>query len=131
MNETEYAKLRVQAIRQLAGSAISPLRSPDDLIGRWQTHNARTGELVRWEYNFLREGVVRVGDEAQRWKLNKNGTLSLFFETPPDPTIVGLEEGAVTEERYLAFKTAHGRIVLSNEDTSVVELLSKAGRPGN
>jgi len=128
MDEKQFAKLRVQAVEQHAGSPVTPVRSADEFIGTWQMRfgGPVAPNKVQLIYQFSRDGKVKAGDVTWRWKLNKNGTLSLFITTPPDPTIPGLEEGASTEELRYPFKTKDGRLVLSNEDTSVVELLSKA-----
>jgi hypothetical protein len=133
MSESEYAKLRVQAIEQHAGSAVTPVRSPDDFIGAWEMRFGGPvgSDQVQWVYEFSRDGKVKVGYETWTWKLNNDGTLSFFVTTPPDPTIPGLEDGGSTEEMRYPFKAKDGRLVLSNEDTSVIELLSKAAaRPG-
>jgi hypothetical protein len=132
MSENQYAKLRIEAIEQHAGSPVTPVRSPDELIGAWEMRfgGPSGSHEVQWVYEFSRDGKVKVGDETWTWKLNKDGTLSFFVTTPPT-TIPGLEDGASTEEMRYPFKAKDGRLVLSNEDTSVIELLSKAAaRPG-
>lgn len=132
MNEKEYAKLRAQAVEQYAGSTVSPVRSAGDFLGVWEMRFGGPvgSDKVQWVYEFSRNGKVKVCDETWTWKLNKDGTLSFFVTTPPDPTIPGLEEGTSTQEMRYPFKAKDGRLVLSNEDTSVIELLSKAVRPG-
>ena len=127
VNENEYAKLRVQAIEQYAGSPVTPIRSPDEFIGAWEMRFGGPvgSNEVQWVYDFSRDGKVKVGDETWTWKLNQDGRLSFGVTMPPDPTSPGLEQGASSEEMRYAFKTKDGRLVLSNEDTSVIELLSK------
>lgn len=128
MNENAYAKLRVQAIQQYAGAPVTPVRSPDELLGAWEMRfgGPAGSDEVQWVYEFSRDGKVKVGDETWTWKLTKDGALSFIVTTPPDPAIPGLEEGASTEEMRYPFKVNDGWLVLSNEDTSVIELLSKA-----
>jgi hypothetical protein len=133
VDENEYAKLQAQAVEQYAGSPVSPVRSADDFLGAWEMRfgGPAGSNKVQWVYQFSRDGKVKVGDETWTWKLNKDGTLSFFLTTPPDPKTPGLEQGASTEEVRYPFKAKDGRLVLSNEDTSVIELLSKmAARPG-
>jgi hypothetical protein len=132
MDENEYAKLRVQAIESYAGSPVTPVRSPEEFVGAWEVrHGGPAGsDEVQSHYDFSPDGSVRVGGETWAWRLNGDGTLSFIVTTPPDPTAPGLEEGAVTVDRFYPFKAKDGRLVLSNEDTSVVELLSRpAARP--
>jgi hypothetical protein len=128
VNKYEYAKLRAQAVAHYAGGPVSPVRSAGDFPGTWKMRfgGPAGSNKVRAVYRFSDDGKLMVGDECGTWKLNKNGTLSLFVATPPDPQTPGLEQGASTEEVRYAYTTDDGRLVLSNEDTSAIELLTKA-----
>jgi hypothetical protein len=131
MDESEYARVRVEAVERCAGSPVSPVRSAGEFAGAWAMRfgGPAGSDDVQWVYTFSRDGTVTAGDETWRWKLNRNGTLSFFVTTPPDPTIPGLEDGASTEEVRHPFKAKDGRIALANDDASVIELLSRQ-RPG-
>lgn len=111
---------------------MTPLTSPKALLGIWEMRFAGPvgGPEVQRRYEFTADGNVNVGDEVWHRKVQPDGMLSLYVPIAPVPCIPGLEEGTTSEEVMLAFKTADGRVVLSNEDTSVIELLSKAARLG-
>lgn len=134
VSDSGYAKARAEAVSKYAGSPVTPIRSADDFIGAWEMRFGGPvgSDKVEWVYEFSRDGNVTVGGrETWRWKLSADGTLSFFVTIPPDPKAPGLEDGASSEEVRHPFKAADGRIVLSNEDTSVIELLSKVtARPG-
>jgi hypothetical protein len=132
VDESKYAEMRLKAIAQRAGADVTPLTSPNDLFGTWQMRFAGPvggPDVQRW-YEFTSDGNVNVDDEHWEWKLEPSGVLSFYVPIAPVPGIPGLEEGTTSEEVMLAFKAADGRIVLSNDDTSLIELLSKAARPG-
>lgn len=126
----ENDQLRAQTVEQYVGVPLSQVPSADDLLGTWEVRfTGPTGsDEVQWTYGFSPDGTVKVADETWTWKLNDDGTLIFLITTPPDPTIPGLEDGEVTEELYFPFKANDGRLVLANDDTSVVELLSPIRR---
>ena len=128
VNKNDYTTLRTKAVEQYAGSPITPIRSADEFVGAWEMRFGGPvgSDEIQWVYKFSRDGKVKVGDETWKWKLNQDGTLSLFVTVTPDPDTPGLENGATSEELRHPFKTKDGRIVLSNEDTSIIELLSQA-----
>ena len=132
MDEAKYAEMRLKAIAQRAGSTVTPLTLQKDLLGTWEMRFAGPvgGPEVQRRYEFTSDGSVNVGDEVWQWKLQPNSMLFFYVPIAPVPGIPGLEEGTTSEDVMLAFKAADGRVVLSNDDTSVIELLSKAARPG-
>lgn len=127
MNDSEIAKLRLQAVEGYANSPVVPVESADEILGRWEMRFGGPigSEAVQWVYEFGRDGTVKVNGETWTWKINKHGVLSLCVTTPPDPSTPGLEDGAVTEEVRYAFNAEDGRVVLCNEDTSFVEMLTR------
>jgi hypothetical protein len=131
VDEAKYAEIRLMAIVQRTGSAVTPLTSPKDLLGAWEMRFAGPlgGPEVQRRYEFTSDGSANVGDEVWQWELRPDGMLSFHVPIAPVPGIPGLEEGTTSEEVRLAFKAADGRVVLSNEDTSVIQLLSRATHP--
>lgn len=120
----DIAKLREQTIEQWVGTRITPVASPADLLGQWDMRFAGpTGsDRVQWSYVFEPDGSVAVANEQWRWKLNEDGTLSLIVSLPPGPATDVAED---SEELVFPFQAADGRIILANDDTSVVEVLTK------
>lgn len=120
----DYAKQRHQVLEQHAGAALTPLRNASALVGRWEMRfgGPLGSDAVQWVYDFKRDGQLVIGDDSGgKWQLHNDGLLSLWFPYEADPAF-DLEAG-LTEESRLAFSTNDGRVVLSNDDTSVVELL--------
>lgn len=98
------------------------------LIGSWRGSVVELSAGIQppsARYRFATDEYVLDDAEADRWSLSEKGELSLWFTVPPDPDIPGLEDGAASEECYYAFHTDDGRVVLSNDDTSYVQLLSR------
>lgn len=133
MNKAEYAETRLKAIAQRVRSAVTPLTSPRELLGVWEMRFAGPagGPDARRQYEFTSDGNVKVGREVWQWKIRHRAMLSFFMPISPVPGIPGLEEGTIAEEAMLAFKDADGRVVLSNDDTSVIQVLSKIARSGD
>ena len=128
MDEKEYTKDRTRAAERSAGAALSPVGSAEELLGTWEMRlgGPMRSDKVQWVYEFARDGKVKADGETWTWRLNANGRLSLFVTMPADPTVPGPEEETASEERRYVFKAQDGRLVLCNEDASVIELLSKA-----
>lgn len=112
------------------------IASRDQLVGWWDSTGNPSLEQQPPEtdsvYHLQSDGGClvktiigeRIFEENGRWRLNDDGTFSLLFADPPDPSVPGLEHGATEERRYFLLGLPDGRRVLWNGDGSHVELLS-------
>lgn len=113
-----------------------PITSRDQLIGWWDVDAVYINEPPEplFIYHLRADGscIIKIVNGRKkeedntkvRWKLNDNGTFSLFFEYPPDPSIPGFENAAIEEQRRFLLGLREGRRVLWNGDGSSVSLLS-------
>ena len=89
-------------------------------------------------YEFQKNGKCTIGvvggaipPGEGTWRVNPDGTFTILHVVPPDPTVTGLENGAIEEVRQHAMLLSDGRCVLWNGDASVVQVLTKvAGESG-
>lgn len=128
----DYAELRRQALEQYAGTPINPITAPQTFHGVWDMRFGGPvgSDKVQWRYNFRSDGTANVNGEVWQWRLNEDGTLILVVPVKADPSTPGLEEDTAVEEVRLAFKTTDDRIIVSNDDTSVVEILTPVMNEG-
>lgn len=129
---SDYAQLRQQALEQYAGTSIKPITDRAVFFGSWDMRFGGPvgSEKVQWQYDFRSDGTAVVGDETWQWQLNDDATLSLVVPVNADPNIPGLEDDTASEEIRLPFLAIDGRIILSNDDTSVVEILTPVSVEG-
>jgi Tfp pilus tip-associated adhesin PilY1 len=121
-------KERHKELEKRIGTTLYKIVDSAMLIGSWRgsfVELSGASQSPTSRYRFATDEYVLDDAEADRWSLSEKGELSLWFTVPPDPEIPGLEDGAASEECYYAFHTDDGRVVLSNDDTSYVQLLSR------
>lgn len=126
----ERTSQREQTIELQIGRKLQPLASPDELLGDWEMRfgGLLGSDAVQWTYRFRPDGIVQVDDQQWRWQFNSDGSLILLVSVPANPNLPGLENGATSEELRFPFRIHDGRIVLSNDDGSVIELLTRLAR---
>ncbi len=119
----DIVRQREQTIGKLTGTHLAPITSAADLLGDWEMRfGGPTGsDKVQWRYGFRADGSVAVGAEQWRWRLDDDG--SLILSTPTDPAAAGSEDDS--EEPMFPFRADDGRVILSNEDNSLIEVLTK------
>lgn len=119
---------RHKDLEKMIGTKLHKLVDSAMLLGSWQSSVVILPAEIQPPtslYRFAADEYVLDDAGADRWSLSDKGELSLWFTVPPDPDIPGLENGAASEECYYAFHTDDGRVVLSNDDSSYVQLLSR------
>lgn len=90
-------------------------------------------DTVHWLYDFEPEGQVRVEgkslapQEIWKWKLNAPGTLLFRKPIAPNPRFASLKHGTIEEEMYWVFTTMDARVVLTNFDSSLIQVLTREG----
>jgi hypothetical protein len=132
----EYREKVRQAVLNRVGMQGQPVTSRHELVGSWQvaadtSFGKRSPEPV-FVYHLRVDGScvieTTVGGRTHRntgkWRLNDDGTFTLLTNCPPDPSMPGLEHGAVDESRYFLLGLPDGRRVLWNGDGSLLLLLS-------
>lgn len=130
MEEDQNAERRKKAIEKRIGSSLAMLTSNKDVFGRWvgSFDLAPPGPVTRYDFTEDGSGTMStsgIGSESIRWELKEGGVLSIFITIPPVPHLPSLEEGTEAEESYFAFKTEDAKLVLSNDDTSLVQILHR------
>ena len=135
------AQIRDNVMRRV-GMHGEPVSDRSLLIGFWDvTVDMSMGHLPPepfGAYNLKFDGScdieTAIGDQMLKstawWRLNADGTFSLFVSCSPDPSVPALENGAIDEQRYFLMRMPDGRQALWNGDGSVLLLLSpKEGAP--
>ncbi|MEM7808743.1 MAG: hypothetical protein AAF561_11590 [Planctomycetota bacterium] len=115
-----------QNLEQQLAIELSTLGDPTKLRGRWQIRFGGPvgSDEVQWHYCFEPDGTLTMDDGAVgSWVLEDSGHLLIGLPYEADPTL-DLEAG-VSEEGRHAFVSTNGRIVLSNDDTSIIEILQR------
>ncbi len=115
MNDT--AKQHEQAVCQRIGGNLKPITSADELLGEWEMRFGGPGgsSKVQWHYRFQPDGSVQVSDEQWQWRFNPDGTISLASQ----------EEDDSEAEVMYPYQADDGRIVLANDDVSLIEVLTR------
>lgn len=132
-DDAEYVRMREQALNQMAPEPLTALTDASLLHGRWNSSTlgplASDDVFMRYIFNPDGSMTVEVPSDSPgasgRWELRGDGSILLSFDIPADPTIPGLEEDTIEEDLRLIYRCGDDRIVLSNADTSVVELLTR------
>src|SRR5688572_6533952 len=109
MDEKEYARLRLRALEEQVGSALKPVETAGEYIGRWEmrfgglaVQAGLVGSEVQWIYDFAEDGTLLLGKEKGQWAFLRKGTESYLVITPPGAA------GPLYKERKLAFKSEDG-----------------------
>jgi len=127
MNNKRNQELR-KVLEAYAGGALKAVAKAEEFTGRWEMRYSGPAALagvvsadqVQWIYEFAADGTFSIGNEKYLWKLHKEDRESFLVFAPSGP---GAE---LYGERKIAFKMADGRLMLSNDDTSLVEILTKS-----
>ncbi|MHC4214140.1 MAG: hypothetical protein ACYSWP_12275 [Planctomycetota bacterium] len=134
IDESEYAFQRKEVLESIAGGPLCIVDVKAVLEGRWDVYfrNPISPDIVSFIYTINADGALTITHveldappEEGTWKLNNDGTLSIFLKIPPDPTTPTLEKGTIAEECYLLFSLDKNCLILSNYDTSVVQVLRR------
>jgi hypothetical protein len=130
-------RVRASVLRELGVEGQGePIANREPMIGWWNVALNPSLEQCPTEavsvYHLRADGSCfvrtiigqRTFEENGRWRLNDDGTFSIFYVSPPDPSVPGLEHGGTEESRYFLLGLPDGRRVLWNGDGSLVKLLS-------
>jgi hypothetical protein len=135
----EYRDKVREAVLKRVGMQGKPIASRGELVGSWDvaadTSFGKMPPQPLFVYHLRADGSCIIETTAGggthrdtgKWRLNDDATLTLLTDSPADPSIPGLEHGAVDESRYFLLGLPDGRRVLWNGDGSLLLLLS--GRP--
>lgn len=127
-------RVRDDVLSQFTAKA-SIVISRQDMVGnwRWRTSIPPVGEVVA-DYHFLQSGQFArtistdptyVSSQKDRWELNPDGTISMFYWSDAEHSTVRGRAGH-EEIRYFLRALADGKRVLWNGDGSLVLILERA-----
>lgn len=133
-DDLEYRKEIVALLQQTLEVALSVPASSEACIGTWLAVSHHRAVLDGWtvQHQLLKNGTYRGPDCADRqrpdgrWRYDPEGVLLLveWFDPVPD---VGLLEGGFAEEAHFVRQTPDGRLVVFNDDGSVVYVWERIG----
>ncbi len=118
------------------GMRGEPISNRDQLVGSWDvaadTSFGQRPPEPAFIYHLRADGTCLVKtisaekthENSGNWRLNDDGTFSLLLTCPPDPSIPGLEHGAIDETRLFLLGLPDGRRALWNGDGSLLLVLS-------
>jgi hypothetical protein len=119
-----------EGVQRRLGVCGTPITDRKALVGVWDVYSGRRiGHSAKpvFVFHLADDGRCRVEDVESdsppslgAWLLNADGTFSWLTPCPPDPTIPGLEHGAIDEDRRHLLGLPNGRFVLWNGDGSSV-----------
>ena len=105
----EYRDKVREGILKRVGMQGQPIGSRDELVGEWDvaadTSFGKMPPQPLFVYHLGTDGScfieTTVGGGTHRdtgkWRLNDDGTFTVLTDCPPDPSVPGLEQGAVDE----------------------------------
>lgn len=137
----EYRARIRESVQQRIGNRGEPVKDRTELIGDWDVSYDRWFEKLPTKLAFIyhlhADGTLLIEtlvddrrlEDFGQWRLNSDGTFSEVIECLPDPTIPGMENGAIDESRFHLLGLRDGRRVLWNGDGSLVLLLSRRNPP--
>jgi hypothetical protein len=132
----EYRARVRESIQERIGMRGEPIKDRNDLVGDWDVAYDRWFEKLPpklvFVYHMQADGTLSIEtlldgrrlQDSGWWKLNSDGTFTKLISCPPDPSIPGLENGAIDDSRYHLLGLADGRRVIWNGDGSLVLILS-------
>jgi len=127
-DDLEYRKDIVARLEQALRDRLSIAESPQILVGGWLAVLHRKGKPDRSRtvrHQLSKDGAYRTPNQierqhpAGRWQYHPEGVLLLRQWYDPVPE-AGLLEGGFAEEAHFVRQTSDGRLVVFNDDASVI-----------
>lgn len=126
-SDAEYAAQVRKFVGQHVDAELLPIDDAAFLVGRWRSSLSRAQDR-EFDLEHLADGTLRFASEAAdaepgKWQLQDETYIQTTW-VPPMPDY-GIDEATWNQEAYHCARTADGRIVYWNGDSSLVVTLTR------